>query len=112
MNIFVPSLNVWSFYAGGDSNAQLVLFFILGIKRGIWGSEHDSTFTEGESTVQVGDYFFFTCGYKRKKDGPNQNRYKDVETLIKLFEQFNRLVFARVTSNVYHDKSIIWEDGI
>ncbi|MBN8583403.1 MAG: HNH endonuclease [Anaerolineae bacterium] len=112
MDIFVPSLNIWSFYAGGDSNAQLVRNFSIGIQNGVWGSEYDSAFTESESTVQSGDYIFFTCGYKRKKDGPNQNRYKDVETLLRYFEQFNRLVFARVTSNVYRDNTPIWEDGV
>lgn len=112
MDIYVPSLNIWSFYVGGDSNAQAVQNFNLGVQNGVWGSEHDNAFTENESTVQNGDYIFFTCGYKRKTDGPNQNRYKDVETLLKYFEQFNRLVFARVTSNVYHNDAPIWEDGV
>ncbi len=112
MDIYVPSLNIWAFYAGGDSNAQLVKNFNIGIQNGVWGSENDNAFTENESTVKNGDYIFFTCGYKRRKDGPNQNRYKDVETLLKYFEQFNRLVFARATSNVYRNDINIWKDGI
>ncbi len=112
MNIYVSSLNIWSFYAGGDSNAQLVSNFELGIQKGVWGSEHDSAFTENESTVKNGDYIFMTCGYKRKTNGPNQNRYKDVDALKSYFLQFNRLVIAKVTSNVYHNTALIWEDGI
>ena len=112
MDIFPPPSRIWSFYAGGDSNAQLVKNFKLGIQNGVWGSVHDGAFTERESIVQLGDFIFFTCGYKRKKEGPNQNRYKTVESLVKYFEQFNRLVFARVTSNVYRSDSPIWKDGI
>lgn len=100
------------FYAGGDSNAQLVTNFNIGVQKGVWGSEHDTAFTERESSVQSGHFIFLACGYKRTTDGPNQNRYKNVETLIKYFVQFNRLVFARVTSNVYHNNTPIWKDGI
>lgn len=112
MDIFAPSSKVWFFYAGGDSNAQLVTNFNIGVQKGVWGSEHDTAFTESESSVQSGHFIFLACGYKRTTDGPNQNRYKNVETLIKYFVQFNRLVFARVTSNVYHNNTPIWKDGI
>ncbi len=107
----IAESKVWLFYVGGDSNQQLVENFMLGLKMGVWGSENSRAFNHGERLIQDGDYIIFTCGYQRQKDGPNQNRYRDIETLKKYFLQVNRLALAKVTSNVYKDTLSIWSDG-